>query len=108
MTMSSLLSSLPARSAHAGTRWHWRRSALLGALAGRARDRMFASGKGDGPPDLDELWRDFNNKLGGLFGGRKPARPGNGRVAMAAAAQLPARHEERRHRRRARRAASWC
>ncbi len=21
-----------------------------------------------GPPDLDELWRDFNRKLGGLFG----------------------------------------
>src|SRR4051812_35637682 len=24
-----------------------------------------------GPPDLDELWRDFNRKLGGLFGGRR-------------------------------------
>ena len=24
-----------------------------------------------GPPDLDELWRDFNRKLGGLFGGVK-------------------------------------
>ncbi|MBE7940252.1 MULTISPECIES: FtsH protease activity modulator HflK [Ramlibacter] len=23
-----------------------------------------------GPPDLDELWRDFNRRLGGLFGGR--------------------------------------
>lgn len=26
------------------------------------------SGPSSGPPDLDELWRDFNNKLGGLFG----------------------------------------
>jgi membrane protease subunit HflK len=52
--------------------------ALLGALAGRARNRIFATGKGDGPPDLDELWRDFNSKLGGLFGGKKPARPSNG------------------------------
>ena len=26
--------------------------------------------KGDGPPDLDELWRDFNKKLTGLFGGK--------------------------------------
>ncbi len=26
--------------------------------------------KGDGPPDLDELWRDFNKKLSGLFGGK--------------------------------------
>ncbi|MGQ0710201.1 MAG: FtsH protease activity modulator HflK [Rhodoferax sp.] len=25
---------------------------------------------GNAPPDLDELWRDFNAKLGGLFGGR--------------------------------------
>ncbi|HMS26280.1 MAG TPA: FtsH protease activity modulator HflK [Burkholderiaceae bacterium] len=23
----------------------------------------------DGPPDLDELWHDFNQKLGGIFGG---------------------------------------
>ena len=23
----------------------------------------------DGPPDLEELWRDFNKRLGGLFGG---------------------------------------
>ena len=27
-------------------------------------------GGGDGPPDLDELWRNFNQKLNGLFGGR--------------------------------------
>ena len=26
-------------------------------------------GTTQGPPDLDELWRDFNNKLSGLFGG---------------------------------------
>ena len=25
----------------------------------------------DGPPDLDELWHDFNQKLGGIFGGTK-------------------------------------
>ena len=28
------------------------------------------SGPNQGPPDLDELWRDFNRKLGKLFGGR--------------------------------------
>ena len=27
-------------------------------------------GPNQGPPDLDELWRDFNQKLGGLFGGK--------------------------------------
>ena len=31
----------------------------------------------DGPPDLDELWRDFNQRLGGLFGGSN-GRNGNG------------------------------
>ena len=28
-------------------------------------------GPNQGPPDLDELWRDFNRKLGNLFGGAK-------------------------------------
>ena len=30
-----------------------------------------------GPPDLDELWRDFNRKLGGLFGGSSNNSRGN-------------------------------
>ena len=41
--------------------------------------------KGEGPPDLDELWRDFNKKLSGLFGGKsgggggvRPPNPGDG------------------------------
>ena len=29
-----------------------------------------------GPPDLDELWRDFNRKLSGLFGRRPSGPPG--------------------------------
>ena len=29
----------------------------------------------DGPPDLDELWRDFNDRLSGIFGGKK--KPGS-------------------------------
>ena len=33
-------------------------------------------GANQGPPDLDELWRDFNRKLGGLFGGLKNAGRG--------------------------------
>lgn len=53
------------------------------ALAARLLVRGFAQhlGRGlifnnrnDGPPDLDELWRDFNRKLSGLFGGK----PGGG------------------------------
>jgi membrane protease subunit HflK len=35
-------------------------------------------GNTQGPPDLDELWRDFNQKLSGLFGGNGGGRrPGN-------------------------------
>jgi modulator of FtsH protease HflK len=34
-----------------------------------------SKGPNQGPPDLDELWRDFNKKLNGLFGNKKP--PGN-------------------------------
>ena len=40
-----------------------------------------SNNRGDGPPDLDELWRDFNRKLSGLFGGKggqQPRRPANG------------------------------
>ncbi len=31
---------------------------------------MIFNNRNDGPPDLDELWRDFNRKLSGLFGGK--------------------------------------
>src|SRR6185436_14348295 len=34
-------------------------------------------GGGDGPPDLDEMWRNFNQKLAGIFGRRRGgAEPG--------------------------------
>ena len=39
-------------------------------------------GPNQGPPDLDELWRDFNRKLGGLFGGVNGGSGGNGRGRM--------------------------
>ena len=41
-----------------------------------APQRPRNTGANQGPPDLDELWRDFNRKLGGLFGGN---RNGGGR-----------------------------
>jgi membrane protease subunit HflK len=34
-------------------------------------ERRPRAGANQGPPDLDELWRDFNRKLGGLFGNVK-------------------------------------
>ena len=52
-----------------------RLSSLAGAarqlLIGLARPSRMANGRNDGPPDLDELWRDFNKKLSGLFNGSK-------------------------------------
>ncbi len=35
-----------------------------------AAGRLLNNGRNDGPPDLDELWRDFNRKLSGMFGGK--------------------------------------
>ena len=42
----------------------------------RPDKRPQIQGANQGPPDLDELWRDFNRKLGGLFGGAKNAGRG--------------------------------
>ena len=61
------------------------RALLHGALRrGRPQpaggDALVFNNRGDGPPDLDELWRDFNRKLSGLFGGKGggPGRPSGG------------------------------
>ena len=48
-----------------------------GRPEGERPDGSGSRGPNPGPPDLDELWRDFNRKLGGLFGGR--GRPGGGK-----------------------------
>lgn len=47
----------------------------------RGRDQRPGNNSNGQPPDLDELWRDLNRKLGGLFGGRNgggrgPGQPG--------------------------------
>ncbi|HZM46557.1 MAG TPA: FtsH protease activity modulator HflK [Burkholderiales bacterium] len=57
---------------------------MMGTIRGRLRDAcaralgvlmslndpQWGRRPGQGPPDLDELWRDFNRKLSGLFGRR--------------------------------------
>ncbi|HEY0821241.1 MAG TPA: protease modulator HflK, partial [Rhizobacter sp.] len=48
-------------------------SAARGRLGRRPELVLNNGGRGDGPPDLDELWRDFNRKLSNLFGGRQRA-----------------------------------
>lgn len=37
--------------------------ALRQVLPGAARPAVLLNQRNDGPPDLDELWRDFNRKL---------------------------------------------
>ncbi|HEY4082638.1 MAG TPA: FtsH protease activity modulator HflK [Burkholderiaceae bacterium] len=45
--------------------------------AGRHAGRIF-NGRNEGPPDLDEVWRDFKRKLSGMFGGKGKSNGGDG------------------------------
>ncbi|MES2089262.1 MAG: FtsH protease activity modulator HflK [Pseudomonadota bacterium] len=46
-------------------------AAVLSAFPKLAGHRaIYNNGRNEGPPDLDELWRDFNRKLSGLFTGK--------------------------------------
>ena len=63
----------------------WARAAATrrGLRKAGADDGLVFNNRNDGPPDLDELWRDFNRKLSGLFGGKgggggRPNRPEGG------------------------------
>lgn len=60
----------------------WRLSARLPGRAAAGADlgdgRVLNNGRNDGPPDLDELWRDFNRKLGSLFPGNRQGGGGPG------------------------------
>jgi len=58
------------------------------AVGDRPSDRPGRQGATQGPPDLDELWRDFNRKLGGLFGG-KGGHGGNGSGRPSMPSGLP-------------------
>jgi membrane protease subunit HflK len=67
-----------ARALLAGM-WTASRARTPGADGPAAGERVLAGGGREGPPDLDELWRDFNRKLSGLFGGKGgPRRNGSG------------------------------
>ena len=68
------------------TRWQ---AGMSGTSALWQRGRVFATG--GGPPDLEELWRDFNRKLTGLFGGKPggPQRPAPGGMGGGTPPQPP-------------------
>ena len=50
----------------------------LGLRLRRGQATLSEGGRPQGPPDLDELWRDFNRKLSDLFSGRKGSSNGSG------------------------------
>lgn len=54
--------------------WQAGLSWLKAAWRTRRASHVAMAGRNDGPPDLDELWRDFNRRLGGLFGGKGGGR----------------------------------
>ncbi|KVV05178.1 FtsH protease activity modulator HflK [Burkholderia ubonensis] len=62
----------------------WGRGEGNGGTRPRANEsKRPPGGDGEGPPDLDEMWRNFNRRLSGLFGGKggNGFRPDNGRAA---------------------------
>ncbi|MCY7317009.1 MAG: FtsH protease activity modulator HflK [Rubrivivax sp.] len=74
------LSNRLSDAAAAFVTW-WRAAVLRRPAVAVAVPGLVYNNRNDGPPDLDELWRDFNRKLSGLFGGKgkagKPVgRPG--------------------------------
>ena len=71
---TGVATALKALVAGLSTHARWR-------LGGRTQPILNNGGnRGDGPPDMEEMWRDFNRRLSGLFGGKgqRPTGPGNG------------------------------
>jgi len=73
---SAVTTALAALIAGLGAHARWR-------LTGRPQPILNNGGnRGDGPPDMEEMWRDFNRRLSGLFGGKgggpRPTGPNGG------------------------------
>ncbi len=49
-----------------------------GSQDNQDQERQQGGRPNDGPPDLDQLWRDFNQRLNRLFGGKGGGRGGDG------------------------------
>ncbi|QFI53474.1 FtsH protease activity modulator HflK [Aeromonas simiae] len=52
---------------------------------GKDRDPWGNNGKNQGPPDLDDLLRNLNRRLGGLFGGNRSGGSGMGKAGLSIA-----------------------
>jgi len=70
-TLAAALSATAGFLTGAVSRLVWRSThRLYKALPGVAGADVQENRRDEGPPDLDELWRDFNRKLSGLFSGK--------------------------------------
>ncbi|MBW7860279.1 MAG: FtsH protease activity modulator HflK [Rhodocyclaceae bacterium] len=58
---------------------------------GNDDDKRGDKGRGDnqGPPDLEDVWRDFNQRLSGIFGNRNRGGGGGGGSGRGGGPQLP-------------------
>jgi modulator of FtsH protease HflK len=58
---------------------------------GNDDDKRDDKGRGDnqGPPDLEEVWRDFNQRLSGIFGGKRGGGRPNGGGSSGGGPKLP-------------------
>lgn len=58
---------------------------------GNDDDKRDDKGRGDkqGPPDLEEVWRDFNQRLSGIFGGKRGGGRPNGGGSGGGGPKLP-------------------
>ena len=82
------MSPSPSTPGGLAARAHDLASALGTLVAGcgaTVRQRLFGrpapilqNNQGGGPPDMEEMWRDFNRKLSGLFGGKGGGQRPNG------------------------------
>ncbi|MDI1258796.1 FtsH protease activity modulator HflK [Aquabacterium sp.] len=68
----SVLAAAAQLSAGTGRRLGWLglRALKLALPQSAGSQVVYNNGRNEGPPDLDELWRDFNRKLSGLFAGK--------------------------------------
>jgi membrane protease subunit HflK len=73
--LREVAAAIGALAGGAGRSFGRRRQAAAKGDGPAAADLTWATGGRDGPPDLDELWRDLNRKLSGLFGGKGNGGP---------------------------------
>lgn len=75
----STASALAHFASHAVQRFAWVGGRLMRqSMVSIGGSELIHNERNDGPPDLDELWKDLNRKLSGIFSGRGGGDGGSG------------------------------